>query len=171
MRQAGPTVPLIAREHEGRIPDVTARDVARLAGVSTSTVSHVLNATRAVSDDLRRRVLAACDELAFEPNAVARSLKTSRSRTIGFLVHDVNAFFTEVLRGVEELAEQHGYSVIFCHSRGDPDRELGYLRLLRGRRVDGIILAPTGARHPALERLVAMRYPVVFVDGAVPGQS
>lgn len=148
---------------------VTARDVARLARVSTSTVSHVLNGTRVVSEDLRTRVLAACEELAFEPNVVARSLKTSQSRTVGFLVHDVNPFFTEILRGVEEVAEHHGYSVIFCHSHGDPERELAYLRLLRGRRVDGIILASTGARHPVLERFAATRYPVVLVDGAVPG--
>lgn len=148
---------------------VTARDVAQLAGVSTSTVSHVVNGTRAVSENLRRRVLAACEELAFEPNVVARSLKTSQSRTIGFLVHDVNVFFTDVLRGAEEVAEQHGYSVIFCHSHGDPERELFYLRLLRGRRVDGIILAPTGTSHQALERLAATHYPVVQVDGAVPG--
>jgi LacI family transcriptional regulator len=147
----------------------TARDVARLAGVSTSTVSHVLNGTRAVSEGVRQRVLAACEELSFEPNVVARSLKTSQSRTVGFLVNDVNVFFTDILRGVEEVAEQHGYSVIFCHSHGDAERELSYLRLLRGRQVDGIILAPTGTRHPALERLAANQYPVVLVDGAVPG--
>jgi LacI family transcriptional regulator len=147
----------------------TAREVARLAGVSTSTVSHVLNGTRAVSEGARQRVLAACEELAFEPNVVARSLKTSVSRTVGFLVNDVNVFFTDILRGVEEVAEQNGYSVIFCHSHGDEEREVSYLRLLRGRRVDGIILAPAGTRHLALERLAADQYPVVLVDGTVPG--
>ncbi len=147
----------------------TARDVARRAGVSTSTVSHVLNGTRGVSRVLRERVLAACDELAFEPNVVARSLKTSRSRTLGFVVPDVNEFFTQILLGVEEVAEASGYSVIFCHSHADPRKELSYLRLLRGRRVDGIILAPTGTRHPDLERLVQTRYPLVLVDRTVPG--
>ena len=149
----------------------TARDVAKRAGVSTSTVSHVLNGTRGVSRALRERVLAACDELAFEPNVVARSLKTSRSRTLGFVVPDVNEFFTEILLGVEGVAEASGYSVIFCHSHDDPDKELAYLRLLRGRRVDGIILAPTGVRHADLERLAQNHYPLVLVDRTVPGLS
>lgn len=147
----------------------TARDVARRAGVSTSTVSHVLNGTRGVSKVLRQRVLDACEELAFEPNVVARSLKTNRSRTLGFVVPDVNEFFTQILLGVEEVAEASGYSVIFCHSHADPNEELAYLRLLRGRRVDGIILAPTGTRHADLERLVQSHYPLVLVDRTVPG--
>jgi LacI family transcriptional regulator len=147
----------------------TARDVAKRAGVSTSTVSHVLNGTRGVSKALRQRVLDACEELAFEPNVVARSLKTSRSRTLGFVVPDVNEFFTQILLGVEEVAEASGYSVIFCHSHGDPREELAYLRLLRGRRVDGIILAPTGTRHADLERLVQAHYPLVLVDRVVRG--
>ncbi len=147
----------------------TARDVAKRAGVSTSTVSHVLNGTRGVSKVLRERVLDACEELAFEPNVVARSLKTSRSRTLGFVVPDVNEFFTQILLGVEEVAESSGYSVIFCHSNGDPRKELSYLRLLRGRRVDGIILAPTGTRHVDLERLVHGHYPLVLVDRTVSG--
>ena len=115
----------------------TARDVARRAGVSTSTVSHVLNSTRGVSRELRERVLAACEELSFEPNVIARSLKTSRSLTIGFVVPDVNAFFTDILLGVEEVAEERGYSVIFCHTHDDPQRERSSLRLLRGRRRPG----------------------------------
>ena len=149
----------------------TARDVARRAGVSTSTVSHVLNGTRGVSRDLRQRVLAAAEELSFEPNVVARSLKTSRSLTIGFVVPDVNAFFTDILLGVEEVAEERGYSVIFCHSHDDPQREQTYLRLLRGRRVDGIILAPHGTRHGDLDHLVRSRFPLVLIDRTVPGYS
>jgi len=149
----------------------TARDVARRAGVSTSTVSHVLNGTRGVSRELRERVLAACEELSFEPNVVARSLKTSRSQTIGFVVPDVNAFFTEILLGAEEVAEERGYSVIFCHSHDDPREEQSYLRLLRGRRVDGIILAPYGIRHDELDHLVQSRFPLVLVDRGIPGYS
>ncbi len=149
----------------------TARDVARRAGVSTSTVSHVLNGTRGVSRELRERVLAACQELSFEPNVVARSLKTSRSQTIGFVVPDVNAFFTEILLGAEEVAEERGYSVIFCHSHDDPQEEQSYLRLLRGRRVDGIILAPYGTRHKELDHLVQSQFPLVLVDRRIPGYS
>lgn len=149
----------------------TARDVARRAGVSTSTVSHVLNGTRGVSKELSERVLAACEELSFEPNVVARSLKTNRSLTIGFVVPDVNAFFTEILLGAEEVAEERGYSVIFCHSRDDPQRERSYLRLLRGRRVDGIILAPYGTGNDDLKHLVESRFPLVLVDRTIPGYS
>ena len=82
----------------------TARDVARLAGVSTSTVSHVLNGTRVVSDELRTRVTDAAHELGYEANAVARSLKTRRSHTIARVTPDIgNPFFTSVVRCVADV--------------------------------------------------------------------
>jgi len=148
-----------------RGPMTTLRDIARRAGVSVSTVSHVLNGTRFVSEVRRQRVLAAIQELGYEPNAVARSLKINRSHTIGLIISDINnPFFTAVVRGVEDVANQHGYSVILCNTDENPDKELNYLRILRSKRVDGLIIAPTGVLHEYLRNLVHSNFPIVFID-------
>lgn len=149
---------------------VTARDVARRAGVSTSTVSHVLNGTRVVSAELRERVLTAARELHYEPNAVARSLKIKRSNALGLIISDIaNPFFTAVVRGVEDVASEQGYTLILGNTDEDPAKEEAYLRALAARRVDGLILAPAGEPHEYLERLVRTGFPIVFLDREVPG--
>ena len=148
----------------------TARDVARRAGVSTSTVSHVLNGTRTVSDELRGRVLAAYDELNYEPNPFARSLKVKRSNTIGLVILDTaNAFYTAVARGVEDVAREHGLSVILGNSDEMVSKEAEYLRVLRARRVDGLLLMPAGEPHETLTKLVRSQIPLVLVDRVIPG--
>ncbi len=150
----------------------TTRDVARRAGVSASTVSHVLNATRFVSDDLRQRVRHAMDELGYEPNAVARSLKVNRSATVGLLISDIsNPFFTELVRSVEDVAQANGYTVILCNTDENPANEETYLRELRARRVDGLLVTPTSGPHDYLGKLAHTRFPIVFLDrdaGSLP---
>lgn len=147
----------------------TARDVAKRADVSTSTVSHVLNGTRLVSDDLRQRVMAATHDLGYEPNAVARSLKTQRSDTVGLIISDLaNPFFTAVVRGVEDTAKLRGYALILCNSNEDPDREEDYIGVLLSRQVDGLILAPVGEGHEHLARLQRRRFPLVLIDRDLP---
>jgi LacI family transcriptional regulator, galactose operon repressor len=147
----------------------TARDIARMAGVSTSTVSHVLNNTRWVSPDLRDRVLAAAQELRYEPDTLARSLRVRRSNSIGLVISDVgNPFFTSVVRGAEDVARANGYALILCNSDEDPEKEATYLRLLIGRRVEGLILAPAGVRHDYLASLIKGGFPLVFLDRDVP---
>lgn len=148
----------------------TARDVARRAGVSTSTVSHVINGTQNVSEVLRKRVLKAMRDLEYQPNAMARSLRTRRSHTLGLLVPDLaNPFVPAVVRGIEDVAKDNDYSVILCNLDEDPEREREYLRVLLSRRVDGLLMGPTGERHEALERLVSERFPLVFFDRYVAG--
>ncbi len=147
----------------------TARDIARAAGVSTSTVSHVLNGTRWVSPELRQRVLAAADELRYEPDALARSLRARRSNTIGLLISDIaNPFFTAVVRGIQDVVQARGYALLLSNSDEDPDKELGYLRVFTSRRVDGIILAPAGTAHPYLTDLARSGFPLVFLDRELP---
>jgi LacI family transcriptional regulator len=147
----------------------TTKDVALRAGVSVSTVSHVLNATRFVAPERRERVLLAMRDLGYEPNAVARSLRVNRSRAIGLIISDIgNPFFTAVVRGVEDAAQAAGYIVILCNSDEDPDKEETYLRQLRSNRVDGLILAPAGVAHAYLRALVRQASPVVFIDREVP---
>ncbi len=137
-----------------------------------STVSHVTNGTRVVSDELRARVQAAMHDLGYEPNLVARSLKTRRSHTIALILSDIgNSFFTSVVRGVEAVIGPRGYMLILGNSDEDATREEAYLRLLGAQRVDGLILAPSGDSYPYLERAMRTNPALVFVDRAVPGPA
>ena len=147
----------------------TVRDVARRAGVSVSTVSHVLNQTRFVSDELRERVMAAMRELQFEPNAAARMLSLKRSNTIGLIVSDIrNPFFASVARGVEDVAQECGYTVILCNSDETLAKETACLKALQSRQVDGVLLASAGAADEFVTRLVQAGYPIVLVDRDLP---
>ncbi|PSW20669.1 LacI family DNA-binding transcriptional regulator [Photobacterium sanctipauli] len=119
----------------------TIKDVAKHAGVSTSTVSHVLNKTRFVSEDISVRVLAAVDELNYAPSALARSLKVNHTRTFGMLVTtSTNPFFGEVVKGVERRCYEQGYNLILCNTEGDTQRMHSNLDTLLQKRVDGLLL-------------------------------
>ena len=124
------------------------RHVAEKAGVSISTVSHVLNNTRFVSEETRNCVLAAVEELGYLPNRLARSLRIKEMRTeiLGLLIPDnVNPFYADVSRGVEDASFEENYSVILCNFDGDPVKESHYVRVLLSRQVDGLVLvSPTG---------------------------
>jgi len=147
----------------------TVRDVARRAGVSTSTISHVLNRTRFVSDELRERVFAAMRELNYAPNAAARMLTLKRSNTIGLIVSDIrNPFFASVARGVEDVSQEHGYTVVLCNSDEDVVRESACLRALQTRQVDGVLLASAGVSDEHLSLLVEAGFPIVLVDRELP---
>jgi LacI family transcriptional regulator len=147
----------------------TVHDVARRAGVSTSTVSHVVNGTRFVSDELRERVLAAMRELDYTPNAAARMLSLKRSRTIGLIVSDIrNPFFASVARGVEDVAQELGYTLVLCNSDESAEREAACLTALESKAVDGVLLASAGAADEHLSRLVRAGYPIVLVDRDLP---
>jgi LacI family transcriptional regulator len=149
---------------------VTVRDVAKRAGVSTSTVSHVVNRTRFVSDELRERVLTAMRELDYEPNAAARMLSLKRSETLGLIVADIrNPFFASVARGVEDVAQEHGYTVVLCNSDEDLAKETACLKALQSRQVDGVVLASAGVADAYVTRLVHAGYPIVLVDRELPG--
>lgn len=144
----------------------TMKDIARLAGVSTSTVSHVINKTRFVSDEIAERVNRAAQELNYAPSALARSLKMNRTKTIGMLVTtSTNPFFGEVVKGVERSCYHQGYNLILCNTEGDPERMHASINTLLQKRVDGIILmCPTliGQRIDMFERYPDI--PVVVMD-------
>lgn len=149
----------------------TMRDVARLARVSVSTVSAVINNMGIVSPERTQRVKKAMEDLDYHPDQVARSLKVRRTHTIGMVIPDVtNPFFTDVIRGVEDAAQGNGYSVILCNSNEDPEQERRHLSVLFSRRVDGVLLAPTDS-HAAEDRLTRRRFPIVFFDRIPPGYS
>jgi LacI family transcriptional regulator len=147
----------------------TVHDVARRAGVSASTVSHVLNNTRFVSDELRERVLTAMRELDYTPNAAARMLMLKRSHMIGLIVSDIrNPFFASVARGVEDVAQEQGYTLVLCNSDESADRETACLNALEARAIDGVLLASAGVASEHLSRLVRAGYPIVLVDRDLP---
>lgn len=120
----------------------TILDVARLARVSPATVSRVLNNSHPVSAQTRERVLQAIEALHYHPNALARGLLKRQTAILGVLVPDVsNPYYSVILRGIEDEARLHGYSVLVCNTDRDPSRHVQYLRTLRERRADGIIVA------------------------------
>jgi len=119
----------------------TIKDVARIAGVSTTTVSHVINKTRFVAEATQEKVMQAVKELNYAPSAVARSLKCNTTRTIGMLVtQSTNPFFAEVVDGVESYCYRQGYTLILCNTGGIYEKQRDYIRMLAEKRVDGILV-------------------------------
>ncbi|AQP37634.1 substrate-binding domain-containing protein [Vibrio anguillarum] len=144
----------------------TMKDIARLAGVSTSTVSHVINKSRYVSDEIAQRVNKAAQDLNYAPSALARSLKMNRTRTIGMLVTtSTNPFFGEVVKGVERSCYHKGYNLILCNTEGDSQRMQASINTLLQKRVDGLLLMCStleGERIDVFERYPDI--PVVVMD-------
>lgn len=142
------------------------KDVARAAGVSVSTVSHVLSGNRPISEATRRRVLQTIDQLGYRPNRLAQGLVNKSTHSLGLLVPDLaNPFFSTIAEAVEIAAHERGYSVILCNTNLDPAREADYLAVLLSRQVDGLIYFPgTRVPNPALKAAVAEGVPVIVVD-------
>jgi len=143
----------------------TIKDVARLAGVSTATVSHVINETRYVSAELQERVLHAMEALNYRPNVLAQGLRRGETHTIGLVVPDnANPFFAEVSRVVEDVGFDRGYSVILCNTGDDLERERVYIDVLIAKQVDGIIFIAAGDHHEHLVELTSANVPLVLAD-------
>lgn len=150
----------------------TIRDVAEMAGVSTTTVSHVINKTRFVSADRIKAVTKAIEELKYQPSGLARSLRTKSSGTLGVVIPDnTNPFFAEVVRGIEDYCYKQGYSVFLCNSDGDPDKEYHYIKLLREKGVDGMVLVSSGNDSDSLELLDQGKIPKVIIDREVESNN
>lgn len=138
----------------------TMKDVARKAGVSTSTVSHVINNNRFVSDGVREKVELAIRELNYAPSALARSLKINQTHTIGMLLTaSSNPFYAEVVRGVEDSCYERGYSLILCNTAGDEERMNRSLETLLQKRVDGLLIMCTESHLPSAD--ILNRYPSI----------
>ena len=151
--------------------DVTIQDVAARASVSAMTVSRVLNQPARVAPATRQRVEQAIRELGFVPNALARQLLRGRTHTLALLVSDIgNPFFTQIARGVEDVAQRNGYTVIFGNSDESVEKERQYLHALLGRRIDGLLIAPAGnGSRPMLDLLVQRGTPFVLLDREIDG--
>ena len=145
---------------------VTLADVARHAGVSTTTVSHVVNRTRFVSPETLERVDRAIRETGFSPNPYARALRTATTESIGFVASDIaNPFSTAVMKGIETATRDANHMLLVANSNEDPVLESEAITALMQRRVDGLIVAlTTTSDDSALEHLVSLQVPVVLID-------
>jgi len=147
-------------------------DVAHAAGVSISTVSHVLNGTRYVSPDTTAKVLAAIEQLNYRPSSLARAMVRQETRTIGLIVPDIgNPFYADLGRGVENYGYEAGYNVLLCNSDRMAEKETAYLDMLISKRVDGVIYATSDRAEERLAPLRAHGVPVVTFDRDYAGIS
>lgn len=146
-------------------------DVASKAEVSISTVSHVLNGTRFVSDAARDAVLRAVRETGYSRNIIARALVTSKTNTIGLAMSSVsNPYFGDLVRAIQDAAEARGYTLLITDTHDDPQREAHVVRELHERRVDGVLLAASADADNALQYLEQQRLPVVLVDRMIAAE-
>jgi LacI family transcriptional regulator, galactose operon repressor len=141
--------------------------IAGELGVSITTVSKVLNNRTDISDATRSRVLAKVEELGYQRNAVARSLTLRRTHTLGIVIPDLmHSFFVEVIAGIEPVASARGYGLLLCSSGEDPRKERAELEMLRGRQVDGVVLASARGvgNTDMLQQLVKRGTTLVMID-------
>jgi LacI family transcriptional regulator len=149
----------------------TINDVATKAGVSTATVSRALNGKSTVDPQLVARVIEAATELGYQPNGPARNLRRQETAVLALVISDVeNPFFTSIARGVEDVAQAVGYSVVLCNSDENPDKERRYIDVAIQERVAGVILSPTGTATN-VDLLTARGTPLVAVDRPLPGAA
>ena len=150
----------------------TISDVAKRAGVSAMTVSRVINGKGYTSADTRARVEEAVEELGYVPNALARQLRSKRTKTIALVVSDIsNPFFTTIARGVEDFFVDHGFSVMYCNTDEDEAEEEQYLLMLIERQVDGILLVPASSSGDSFRLLGHHHVPVVALDRRVAARA
>ncbi len=148
----------------------TITDVAKRAGVAPVTVSRVINDAPNVSPVTRERVERAIAELGYVPNVVARSLRSKRTRTLAFVVPDItNPFWTTVARGVEDAAQEQGYSVLLCNTDENLAKQQRYVDILISQRVDGVIIAPCNAEAERLAALHDHHIATVVIDRRIEG--
>jgi LacI family transcriptional regulator len=144
---------------------VRIKDVAKLSGVSTATVSHVINKTRYVSDGTKRKVLGAIENVGYTPNIHARNLASGRSRTLGLIISDItNPFFPDLVKSIQERALELGYDVIVLNTNYEPERDAPYVQRLLELQVRGVMILTTEMDLSVIERLSSRRIAVVFLD-------
>ncbi|EIM25863.1 LacI family DNA-binding transcriptional regulator [Microvirga lotononidis] len=149
---------------------VTLQDVARAAGVSKATAARVLGSYGTASPEMREKVLTAARSLGYQPNELARSMTTGRSRTIGVIVGDIeNPYFGQAVRGISDVARAAGFDVILANSGEEVEKEQAAIQVLLGKRVDGLIVTPASMSHiQHLEGVQRSGRPLVLLDRAVP---
>jgi len=145
---------------------ITIKEIAKLAEVSTATVSKILNKKdKNISDSTRQRVLDIVKEQNYIPNTIARSLVTRQTKTIGLVIPDIaNPFFPELARGAEDRASECGYNIIFCNTDDNLEKEEKYINMLQEKMIDGIIFTQSAKRTKGFEKLTIGSTPIVLID-------
>jgi LacI family transcriptional regulator, galactose operon repressor len=150
----------------------TIYDVARLAGVSTATVSRALNGTGQIAPATRAAIDAAVEQLGYRPNTIARSLVTKSTQTIALLLPDItNPFYAALVSGIQQRALEAGHTMLLCTTEGDPEREEQYLSLLRAKQVDGALVDGLVLPPDRIARFVRDGFPIVCLDRDVDSAS
>jgi LacI family transcriptional regulator len=150
----------------------TIYDVARLAGVSTATVSRALNGTGKIAPATREAIDAAVEQLGYQPSAAARTLVTRSSQTIALLLPDItNPFYAELVSGIQERVLETGHTMLLCTTEGDPEREEQYLTLLRAKQIDGALVDGLVLPPDRITRFVRDGLPIVCLDRDVDSSS
>ena len=140
------------------------KDIAKRTGLGLATISSYLNGGN-VREKNRIKIEEAIRELHFEVNEVARGLKTNRTKTIGIVIPELNnIFFAEIITEAEDILRSHGYATMICDCRSDPEREKEAVDFLYHRRVDGLIVMPTGTSDPGFQKFLRAGKPVVMID-------
>jgi LacI family transcriptional regulator len=154
-----------------RVTKAKLSDVARIAGVSPMTVSRVLNGRGGASPETSERIRQIADELRYQPNALARGLKSDKSGIVGVVVPDIaNPFFPEIIRGIENVAMQHGYNLLLCNVVESADREVNLMRTLESQRVDGVVWCSARLPEKDLLKVLQSFKATVLVNRTVPPQ-
>lgn len=145
---------------------VTYKDIAKIAKVSITTVSHVVNETRFVDPETKTRVLNAMKRLKYtEPNLLAKSLLSGKSDTIGLVISDIrNPFYPEVIQGIEEVAQQKNYNIFLSNTNYDRKAAVRSIKNLVGRRIDGIIIAASQMDNSLIQEVLETGVKLVLVD-------
>ena len=144
---------------------ITIKDIAKELGISASTVSRALSGSPLVNAETKQAVLVVAERLGYQRNELARALVKGSSGAVGLLVPDItNPFFSDIARGVGEIADTKHAGVILCNTDGRIDRELNYVRLMRRKRVDGLLLCSTTVEAPYLKELEKARIPHILVS-------
>ncbi len=148
------------------------KEVAREAGVSTATVSHVINNTRFVSDEVRARVETAIAQCRYYPNAHARSLASGRSKIIGLVISDItNPFFPELVKAIESSAFERGFDIILSNTNYETERTSHYVRRFIERQVAGVAVMTSEMSKELIDELAHREVPVVFLDVGKTGRQ
>ncbi len=142
---------------------ITIKDVARLSEVSISTVSRVINDSKPVSPEVRRRVLKVIEETGYKPNDVARSLVTRRSYLIGVIINNLaQSYVADIVRGIEEIGKMYGYDILLCSSYSNKETQEKYLQLLDRKQAEGLFLVGNRFDSDVLELAKSLGKPSVF---------
>ena len=144
---------------------ITIKDIARLAGVSHTTVSRALNNKSRIRNETKEKILSVARELNYQPNFIARSLVMKRTKTLGLVITTIsNPFYIELAQGIEATARGLGYNIILCSTHHDLSAEKQYIDMLRSKGVDGIIFTSAHMGDPNIVELAGEEFPIILVN-------